>query len=299
MPRRLSWRREPAGPAVRDRRGACKEHRSGGPRAAWDERRAGGLQGAGDRRPFGNQRAASDQRCAWDQRQAPHQRHAGHQRRGSVQRRAWDQRAARYGLRAAFNLGHSATDLDRVTEEQARLVVPHLERALAAMDGAPGHAMRVLDFGCGWGRWCERLAHVTGGTVIGVDPTRHFVAEARRRYRSQASTHFLVADGMLPLRDSSIDVVWTFGVMNTITDERSLAVTAFELGRVTRPGGLLFLVDITTTSPHRRQRRTHLSVLRAPQDYVRAFSGWVDLAVVGGWLELGETNEILLGYKRA
>jgi ubiquinone/menaquinone biosynthesis C-methylase UbiE len=125
---------------------------------------------------------------------------------------------------------------------------PHqrsLRRAfLRFADVAPGS--RVLDVGCGTGVVTRDLAATVGrrGRVVGVDPSRAFVAEARRRARRDgvaADCRFRVADGLrLPFRDGVFDAALAVTVLLHVPESgRVLA----EMIRVTRPGGRVAVLD--------------------------------------------------------
>ncbi len=125
---------------------------------------------------------------------------------------------------------------------------PHqrrLRRAFLAFAGVPAGA-RVLDVGCGTGVVTRELAHRAGarGRVVGVDPSRAFVSEARARSRAaglEAVCRFRAGRGdALPFRDRAFDVVVAVTVLLHVTDsDRVLA----EMCRVVRPGGRVAVLD--------------------------------------------------------
>ena len=147
----------------------------------------------------------------------------------------WNKRVERYGNRAVFNVAHSEDELEQVTSRQKEAVFPYLKAQLR------GDERTVLDFGCGSGRLTADLASITGGEAYGVDPVSALIEAAPACH----GVHFQVMpEGELPFADSFFDVVFC-----NITDDEVLARTVGELRRVLRPGGLLFFVDNTTTSP--------------------------------------------------
>jgi SAM-dependent methyltransferase len=121
---------------------------------------------------------------------------------------------------------------------------PHqrrLRRGFLAFAGiAPG--ARVLDVGCGTGVVTRELAARVGprGGVVGVDPSRAFVREARRRTRG-ARVRFRVGDGAdLPFRDRTFDAAVAVTVLlHVARSDRVLA----EMCRVVRPGGTVAVLD--------------------------------------------------------
>jgi SAM-dependent methyltransferase len=142
----------------------------------------------------------------------------------------WDRRAAAHGRRAVLNISHSEDEFDVVTEFQKRTLFPYLESALEPDDRV------VLDFGCGPGRFTSALADLVHGTAIGIDPVRHLLRDENVTY--------LLSDGhVIPLPDSSVDVVWDCLVLGGI---RELDETIAELERVARPGALFLVAENTS-----------------------------------------------------
>jgi SAM-dependent methyltransferase len=146
----------------------------------------------------------------------------------------WDRRAAAHGRRAVLNISHSEDEFDVVTEFQKGALFPQLESALEPDDRV------VLDFGCGPGRFTPALAELVHGTAIGIDPVRHLLDLAPRR----ENVTYLLSDGrVIPLPDSSVDVVWVCLVLGGI---RELDPTIAELERVARPGALFLVAENTS-----------------------------------------------------
>jgi ubiquinone/menaquinone biosynthesis C-methylase UbiE len=99
---------------------------------------------------------------------------------------------------------------------------------------------RVLEVGCGTGVITALIADMPGVAVaVGVDPSRQFVQQARRRLLP--SCRFEVADGRsLPFGDSTFDgVVFATTLCHIPSPEQALA----EAHRVLTPGGWLLAYD--------------------------------------------------------
>jgi SAM-dependent methyltransferase len=193
----------------------------------------------------------------------------------------WEQRAQTHGCRAVLNLGHGDTPIEDVTQRQLATIFPHLTRVLR------GDERIALDFGCGPGRFTGRLAEVIHGRAIGVDPIRSLIELAPRR----PDVDYLVSDGRgIPLPDACVDVAWVCLVLGGLPDAQ-LPETAFEVGRVLRPGGLLFLVENTSAKadfPH--------WAFRSVRAYRRLFP-FAPLAHLHDYDDLGERISILAGRK--
>lgn len=94
--------------------------------------------------------------------------------------------------------------------------------------------VRLLDVGCGTGRFSER-AHQRGAEVVALDVGPNLLKQALAR----ADVSPVVGDGLrLPFQDESFDVV----VSSEMIEHTTSPVTAVgEMARVLRPGGRLAL----------------------------------------------------------
>jgi SAM-dependent methyltransferase len=105
--------------------------------------------------------------------------------------------------------------------------------------------LRVLDTGCGEGRFCRMLAE-RGATVAGLDPTSAFTTAARERdargaYARAISEH-------LPYADMSFDLVVSYLSLIDTPDYRGAIA---EAARVLKPGGRFLIANLgfVTASP--------------------------------------------------
>jgi len=107
-------------------------------------------------------------------------------------------------------------------------------RALAALEGA----RRLLDVGCGTGRFAVLAAERLGARVWGVDRSAEMLREARARPGS-ARVGWRQADATgLPFKDGWFDAVHSHLVLHLIDD---VPAAVAEMRRVLAPGGRVVL----------------------------------------------------------
>jgi len=109
-----------------------------------------------------------------------------------------------------------------------------LERVRA--DGADGAQSRVLDVGCGEGRFTAALIDA-GAQVVGIDVAAEPLRRARVRH-PELDLRLLDAEGPWPFKDASFDVVWAGETIEHVADT---AGWLSEVRRVLRSGGSLLL----------------------------------------------------------
>jgi 2-polyprenyl-3-methyl-5-hydroxy-6-metoxy-1,4-benzoquinol methylase len=131
-------------------------------------------------------------------------------------------------LRLAFLLGHA--------------------EAAGAVRGSPP---RVLDVGCGEGRFAAELAR-RGFPVVGVDVAEEPLRRARAR-EPGLQLQMVPAEGRWPLADASFDLVWAGETIEHVADTVGWLS---EVRRVLRAGGRLLL----STPAHGRLRMLALAL---------------------------------------
>jgi 2-polyprenyl-6-hydroxyphenyl methylase/3-demethylubiquinone-9 3-methyltransferase len=95
---------------------------------------------------------------------------------------------------------------------------------------------RVLDVGCGEGRFAAELAR-DGAAVVGIDVAEEPLRRARQLH-PQLDLRVVDGDGAWDLPDASFDVVWAGEVIEHVADT---AAWLSEVRRVLRSGGRLLL----------------------------------------------------------
>ena len=107
-------------------------------------------------------------------------------------------------------------------------------RALLLGEARPGE--RVLDLGCGAGRFVAALRDA-GCDPVGVEVAAAALERARENAPG-ADLRLLEPDGSIPLEHGSVDLVWCSEVLEHVADGAHLLL---EARRVLRPGGRILL----------------------------------------------------------
>lgn len=125
----------------------------------------------------------------------------------------------------------------------ARLSTERSEWGLSLLDLEPDE--QLLEVGFGPGVDIQRAARiVTGGTVVGVDPSATMVALASKRNATairigKVQLHQVAMPGPLPFRDATFTKIFT---NNSFAFWDEPAASLRELKRVLRPGGRIVIV---------------------------------------------------------
>jgi len=172
---------------------------------------------------------------------------AGEARRAGLY---WERRARRFatqgeGLAAVCSYGMPHFYNRMIQWTQRRALLPWLAVA-------PG--TRVLDIGCGVGRWSRWLA-ARGAEVTGVDVSPTMIAEARRRAHQQALTarcRFVVQDLVQLDAGAPYDLVLAVTVLQHVLDEQRLRTGLARMTRHLAPGGRMLLLEAAPTRVNTR-----------------------------------------------
>jgi SAM-dependent methyltransferase len=163
----------------------------------------------------------------------------------------FDRYADRYEELVARSIGFSGQDQAFFVEARARHLLDVVRRRL----DEPAR-LRGLDVGCGGGLSHPYLSSL--GRLEGVDVSPAMVARARER---NPDVRYHVGDGTgLPLDDGAFDVTFTACVLHHVPPPERHGFVR-ELGRVTRPGGLVVVFEHNPLNP-----LTRLAVSRCEFD---------------------------------
>jgi 2-polyprenyl-3-methyl-5-hydroxy-6-metoxy-1,4-benzoquinol methylase len=202
----------------------------------------------------------------------------------------WEDRARRF---AAHGSGLAAVCSYGMPEFYNRMI--HLCQRLSLepwFDDVAGK--RVLDVGCGVGRWSSLLA-ARGALVTGMDLSPTMIAEAKRRADANGIAErcrFLVQDLAQLDAGEKIDLVLGVTVLQHILDTDALRAAVQRMSDHLAPGGRMVLLEAApariakhcdTTVFRARERSVYLDLFAQAGLQMRAISG-VDPAPFKTWL---------------
>jgi SAM-dependent methyltransferase len=150
------------------------------------------------------------------------------------------------------SISFSGVSHEAVTIAKAEYLLELAERLLG-----PPAGLAALDVGCGAG---VTDRHLVGrlGRLAGVDVSGELVERARAECPGVEYHHY--EGERLPFPDGAFDLVFTICVVHHVAPSDRPRFFA-ELGRVTRPGGLVAVLEHNPLNP-----LTRLAVLRCPFD---------------------------------
>lgn len=106
-----------------------------------------------------------------------------------------------------------------------------------------GHAItRILDLGCGTGRFTEALAARFNADVIGLDPSLKMLEVARKKQRDERVQYQLGNAEAIPLASENVDLVFMSMSLHHFSD---MTVAARECRRVLRNNGYVVIRTAT------------------------------------------------------
>ncbi|MGH7902078.1 MAG: glycosyltransferase, partial [Thermodesulfobacteriota bacterium] len=146
----------------------------------------------------------------------------------------WSERTKKFGKTAVGNLSKPFEEFEQSSESGKKKLLPLFTSYLT------GNESKLLDFGCGYGRFTTDLAEFVSDEAWGIDATPELIKIAEKE-KTSPKTFFRAAKGSLPFPNEYFDVIWISYVLEHIIGDEKEKI-AEELLRVLKPGGLFFII---------------------------------------------------------
>jgi SAM-dependent methyltransferase len=175
---------------------------------------------------------------------------------------------------------------DKATAPLHAYAVAGIAPAIAGLN------VRLLDVGCGGGRFAIRLAErFPDIRVVGLDLSPEQIARAKRRGAPLGERVSFVEGSAIdmPFDDGEFDVVYSLGSLKHWTDP---AQGLRECVRVLRPGGYLWLTEGDRGCRH-EDVHGFISTWNIPVGARRLAAAFYRVAVVGQSLDLDDARALL------
>jgi ubiquinone/menaquinone biosynthesis C-methylase UbiE len=129
---------------------------------------------------------------------------------------------------------------------------------------------RVLDVGCGVGRWCRFLSG-KGARVTGADLSKEMVKMARNSL-GEKYVHFIVSPiSKIDLPSESFEVVTCVTVLQHVTDETEFKQSVANIVRLLKKGGKALVMEVAPSRLPASVAFNKFFSVRTEREYLEAF----------------------------
>ena len=149
----------------------------------------------------------------------------------------WRQRAKSFGPNGVYNLSLNEHEKKEITELQFSII------SKIMLSFKTQGFRKVLDYGCGPGRFTKLLSEVTASKVIGVDIVPEFINYAKMN--DEFNDYKLLQKNTIPVLTKSIDVIFICLVLGALT-ENEIKKMKRELIRVSISCPKILIIENTT-----------------------------------------------------
>ena len=112
---------------------------------------------------------------------------------------------------------------------------------------------KILDYGCGYGRVCQKLSEAGYTNIVGVDSSSEMIQRGRELY-PELSLEVLPNSG-LDYPDNYFDAVLLIAVLTCIPTDAGQQNLLTDLTRILRPKGMIYISDYVLQDDERNQQR--------------------------------------------
>ena len=140
-----------------------------------------------------------------------------------------------------------ATSFGKYRSQTTETTSALIRSVLRYVPTSPG--ARVIDIGCGTGRYALLLVSATEAQVFATDLSRAMVDKSREKDNGQDVSWFLSDACRMPFAGESFDVAFLFLVLHVVKDSKTALQEAY---RILRPGGYCLILTHSRTQLDRQ-----------------------------------------------
>jgi len=111
----------------------------------------------------------------------------------------------------------------------------------------------IIEYGCGYGRLLNLLHQNGMKNIVGFDFSKGMIDRGKRQFPELQLNH--INHAALPLDNESVSAAILSTVLCCIPDQLSQQKIIYELSRVLKPNGVLYLTDFLITDTQKMQNK--------------------------------------------
>ncbi len=187
-----------------------------------------------------------------------------------AKRDIWDSRAkkygtSRYGYKAICSYGSPYVYNRYIDIVQRKAFLKALRHV-----GIKGK--RVLDVGCGVGRWCRVLYKMGAEEVVGIDISGEMIKLAEWMTKKENVSYRNMPISEISFPSGRFDVITCVTVLQHVTDEEEFRKSVGNLVRLLKRNGKLVIMEVAPSSRKSKQGFNENFFARLEKDYILYFS---------------------------
>lgn len=129
---------------------------------------------------------------------------------------------------------------------------------------------KILDIGCGTGRWCRILAE-KGAIVTGIDISEEAINLAKAETDNKAVNFIKSSILQLELPSNSFDIITCVTVLQHIIDPAEFEKSIENIVRLLKKDGKILLMEVAPSALTPQEHSTAILSVRTEEDYISAF----------------------------
>jgi len=200
---------------------------------------------------------------------------------GFNEKKYWDNRIKKHGVYAT---GTIKTILYNYSDELKWKI---FEREILKKN--KGKKLKILDVGCGYGKWSVKLAKL-GHDVVGVDVSQESISNAKKLAKKEnVEVKFLTKGGQeLDFKSNSFDLVISITAIQHIVIDKEWQFAIQQFNKFLTKNGLVFLIESAPT--YKKKQKLEYKAERTFKSHISQFTK-------SGFSLINSSGTMFTGYK--